>query len=189
MSTESAWVETVKADIGAALARQRMIVETARRLPYAVHVASYRSKENEPALADPITASYGYQTDLLIAEQLAGSKDWVPRVVVEFKLGKVSTHDALTYSAKAATHKNVHPYLRYGIVVGRYDDAVPRRMLRHGLQFDFMLTLASEKLTSQDRNRLVRLLRNEVEASRTLSMLLSGKSEIRLVHKKLVVSA
>jgi hypothetical protein len=53
---------------------------------------------------------YGYQTDLLISERLDDGEDWTPRVVVEFKLGSVTTHDALTYSAKAATHKNVHPY-------------------------------------------------------------------------------
>jgi hypothetical protein len=165
-----------------------MVVETGRRLPYAVHVSSYRNKAGEPALAEPVTTSYRYQTDLLISERLTATEGWVPRVVVEFKLRSVSTHDALTYSAKAATHKNVHPYLRYGIVIGNYAGAVPRRLIRHGHQFDFMLTLASEKLTDADRKRLVRLLRDEVRASRTISTLLLGKSDIRLLHRKLAVS-
>jgi hypothetical protein len=189
MSAERAWVETVKADIEAILARRGIVVETGRRLPYAVHVSSYRSKAGEPAMADPVTVSHGYQTDLLIAERLAAPGDWVPRVVVEFKLGSVTTHDALTYSAKAATHKNVHPYLRYGIVIGKYEGAVPRRLIRHGHQFDFMLTLASEKLTDADRKRLFRLLREEVRASRTISTLLSGRSDITLLHRKLAVSS
>ncbi len=43
---------------------------------------------------------------------------WKPRVVVEAKLGKVTTNDAITYSQKASTHRAVHPYLRYGIMLG-----------------------------------------------------------------------
>ena len=70
--------------------------------------------------------------------------DWVPRVVVEFKLG-FTTHDALTYSAKAATHKNIHPYLRYGVVIarGKAREAISSKMMRHGHNFDFMLILES----------------------------------------------
>jgi hypothetical protein len=109
--------------------------------------------------------------------------------VVEFKLGSVTTHDALTYSAKAATHKNVHPYLRYGIVIGGFKGPVPRRLIRHGHHFDFMMTVASEKLTTQDRDRLVQLLKEEVQASRTMSKLLLEKSNIWLLHRKLGVSS
>src|ERR1700687_4246334 len=114
MSGERAGVETVRADLAEALARQDMAVETGRRLPYAMHVLAYENQEGEPALAKPArTETHRYQTDLLIAERTSEAAQWVPRVVVEFKLGSVTTHDALTYSAKAATHKNVHPYLRY----------------------------------------------------------------------------
>ncbi len=189
MRGERAWVEAVKADIEAELVRRKVIVETGRRLPYAVHVSSYRNKAGKPAKAEPVTTSHRYQTDLLIVERLTASDVWVPRVVVEFKLGSVSTHDALTYSAKAATHKNVHPYLRYGIVIGKYSGAVPLRLIRHGHQFDFMLTLASEKLTDADHNRLVRLLSDEIIASRTISTLLAGRSDITLLHRKLAVSS
>jgi hypothetical protein len=182
MSGERAWVETVKADIEAAL--PRLIVVTGHRLPYAFHVDSYRGKFGDQGA--PESKAHGYQTDLLIAEQLDAG--WVPRVVVEFKLGSVTTHDALTYSAKAATHKNVHPNLRYGIVIGRFGGPVPRRLIRHGHHFDFMMTVAAEKLTTQDRNRLAQLLTDEVQASQTMSTLLAEKSKIRLLHRKLEVS-
>jgi hypothetical protein len=138
MSSERDWVETVKADIEATLAQRGITVRTGYRLPYALQVFSYRSNSNEPVGEQ----SHGYQTDLLISEQLAGTDNWAPRVVVEFKLGSVTSHDALTYSAKAATHKTVHPYLRYGIVIGGYEGPVPQRLIRHGHQFDFMVTLA-----------------------------------------------
>jgi hypothetical protein len=112
----------------------------------------------------------------------------VPRVVVEFKLGKVTTHDALTYSTKAATHKNVHPYLRYGIVIGGFDKAVPKRLIRHGQHFDFMATIASMTLSTQDRKRLIEILAKEVEASRALSALMSDRSSIWLLHRNLEIS-
>ena len=189
MSGERAWVETVRADIAEALARQDMAVETGRRLPYAMHVLAYENQEGEPALAKPArTETHGYQTDLLIAERTSEAAQWVPRVVVEFKLGSVTTHDALTYSAKAATHKNVHPYLRYGIVIGNHKGAVPRRLIRHGHHFDFMLTLSSERLSTADRRRLVELLEEEVRASQRIEALLRERSDITLLHRKLAIS-
>ena len=108
-------------------------------------------------------------------------------MVVEFKLGSVTSHDALTYSAKAATHKTVHPYLRYGIVIGGYEGPVPQRLIRHGQQFDFMVTLASRALTPEDRERLVGLLQVELQASQTMDKLVSEKSDIWLLHRKLEV--
>lgn len=188
MAGERQWVETVKRDLGSALGR-KVIVQTAWRLPYAVHVSGYRNRASSPGLADPLFGeTQPYQTDLMIAEPLPNGTDWIPRVVVEFKLGKVSTHDALTYSAKAATHKNVHPYLRYGIVIGGYDARLPRRLVRHGQAFDFMATLASETLTDADRKSLVRLLRDELNASRCISAVLSGSSDARLFHRRLITA-
>ena len=169
--------------MGAALARKGITVRTGYRLPYSLQVFSYRNNSNEPAGE----RSHGYQTDLLISEQLAGTDDWAPRVVVEFKLGSVTSHDALTYSAKAATHKTVHPYLRYGIVIGGYEGPVPQRLIRHGQQFDFMVTLASRALTPEDRERLVGLLQVELQASQTMDKLVSEKSDIWLLHRKLEV--
>jgi len=58
--------------------------------------------------------SYAFQTDLLIIR-----KDTrFPLVVIETKYNGFSTHDVLTYSTKAKKHKEIYPYLRYGLVVG-----------------------------------------------------------------------
>ena len=46
-------------------------------------------------------------------------------------MGGVTTHDALTYSTKAATHKHVHPYLRYGFLAGGIQ-TIPGRLIKHG---------------------------------------------------------
>jgi hypothetical protein len=185
MSGEREWVEKLRIDIEDVLKSQNITVKTAVRLPYQIHVSSFGGDSAQHPKMQP---SNDYQTDLLIAEPLGSSGDWVPRVVVEFKLGSVTTHDALTYSAKAATHRNVHPYLRYGIIIGGHPGAVPRRLIRHGHQFDFMLTLASnDKLIADERDFLCKLLQDEVRASREMSELLStAKSSIRLVHRKLI---
>jgi hypothetical protein len=52
-----------------------------------------------------------------------------------------------------------------------------------------MLTLPSRRLTDEGRNQLVRLLRAEVRASQRISLLLSGKSNVRLVHRMLALSS
>jgi len=41
----------------------------------------------------------------------------VPLVVIELKATSFSSHDVVLYSAKAAKHKSIYPYLRYGFVV------------------------------------------------------------------------
>jgi hypothetical protein len=99
-----------------------------------------------------------------------------------------ATHDALTYSAKAATHKNVHPYLRYGIAIGGFDGPVPKRLVRHGHNFDFMMTIGGQKLTNKGRDQLVALIVEEVRSSQTIGRLLGERSDIRLLHRKLEVS-
>ena len=185
MTTEKEWVEILRGDIEKVMTQQNLSVRTGVRLPYQIYVANYAGESAQrPNMEQP----HGYQTDLLIAERINSSDGWVPRVVVEFKLGHVSTHDALTYSAKAATHKDLHPYLRYGIIVGGLPGAVPRRLIRHGHQFDFMMTLASgDKLTASEHAYVCELLQDEVRASREMSLLLSGsKSHTRLVHRKLL---
>jgi hypothetical protein len=173
------WVKSITAAIQTAF-HQNITVKSGVRLPYTLHVFSYRQKSPQ------ITKNL-YQTDLLIAEELDGSM--VPRVVVEFKLGGFTTHDALTYSAKAATHKNVHPYLRYGVVIARGEarQVISSKMMRHGQHFDFMLIIEPGKLSAADRKRLCELLTDEIHASEELERLLqSKKTNIRLVHRKLV---
>ena len=79
-----------------------------------------------------------FVTDLLIYEKLNNSIK--PRVIIESKIQSVTTHDAITYSYKAQCHKNVIPYLWYGIMLGnRGEYPLPGRLSRHGTNFDFLL--------------------------------------------------
>jgi hypothetical protein len=63
----------------------------------------------------PTRGASAFQTDLCIFEERS-PEILIPRVVIEFKT-RITTHDVLTYSAKAIKHKQIYPYLRYGILV------------------------------------------------------------------------
>jgi hypothetical protein len=109
-----------------------------------------------------------YETDLLISEQITGT-EWTPRLIIEAKINSVTTHDAITYSQKAQSHKAVHPYLRYGIIIGnRKHYPLPGRLFRHGSHFDFMLSWVAFEPTESDLDRLLHLITVEVEASQKL---------------------
>ena len=80
----------------------------------------------------------GVETDLLVFEKTDIIK---PRIIIESKINSVTTHDAITYIYKAQTHKNVTPYIRYGIMLGnRKHYPLPGRLFRHGTNFDFMIS-------------------------------------------------
>ena len=113
--------------------------------------------------------------------------------MIECKRGSLTTHDALTYSAKAATHKHVHPYLRYGILIGDWGGlALPARLARHGAYFDFMAVLEETEPNAAEWTELGGLLRQEVVASRQLQALLSDRGGsrplYRLLHRPLVLT-
>jgi hypothetical protein len=160
-------------------------IQAGKRLSYCSEVYAYDGDsecEPEPWL---------YETDILVSEEL-GDDRWTPRVIVECKLGAITTHDALTYSAKAATHKNVHPYLRYGVLLGGARSAtVPARLVRHGSHFDFMTVWKSRSTNGKDVRAFAELLSEEFEMSRQMQDLLTssrkrGRKKYSLVRRRLM---
>jgi hypothetical protein len=131
---ERAWIHGLVPRLREELGRVDTSLEVREgfRLSYSYEIRSYEG--NAPTEQE----IKHYETDLLIVER-TGAR-WTPRVVVEGKIRSITTHDAITYSQKAATHKQVHPYLRYGVFVGGREGAsLPGRLFRHGAFFDFML--------------------------------------------------
>ena len=164
----------------------RTAVITAVRLPYRHEVLKYEdTKPSEHT-------TMGYETDILVRDESLGDGHWVPRVVIECKLANVTTHDVLTYSAKADTHKQIHPYLRYGILIGNHDEkGVPRRLFRHGAYFDFMAAWKEEKSSDEEWVGLIDVLRQEIEASRQIERLVSQQPpcpKYSLVHRRLILT-
>jgi hypothetical protein len=155
------------------------------KLPYAYEIGDY---ENDEACENRLMR---YETDLLVVEN-SDKEKWIPRVVIEAKgNGAITTHDAITYSHKAATHRQVHPYLRYGILLGdRKHYPLPGRLFRHGTQFDFMISWVKHEPRKQELDDTVDVLRKEVDASRILEKIIydsrkKGKDHYTVLHKEL----
>lgn len=167
--TEKDWVKSITGDIEKRLRKLDDTIRTAHghRLSYANEVLSYNT-DNKPEEQ----RSIGYETDILIYEEM-DKVTWKPRVIIETKLGSVTTHDAITYSQKAQTHKYVHPFLRYGILIGNRENyPLPGRLFRHGQHFDFMLSWKSFRPDKAEFNKITTILIDEIEASRTLEEIL-----------------
>jgi hypothetical protein len=159
--TKKEWVKTIIEEIEKSLRtfNDNLRVVDGHRLPYSSEILTY--SENEPEQENYI----GYETDILIFEKL-DEKRWKPRIIIETKINSVTTHDAITYSQKAQTHKYVHPYLRYGILIGnRKHYPLPGRLFRHGQHFDFMFSWKTFKADDKEWSVLIEILKSEYEAS------------------------
>lgn len=163
----------------------QVTVSDGTKLPYTSEIHAYSSEGAGEA------RSSSYETDLLISDRMVDG-GWIPRVVIECKLGAVTTHDALSYSTKAATHKHVHPYLRYGFLAGGLP-SLPVRLIKHGAFFDFMATWPSAEPSEQHWVAFVNVLIDEILASRTLQTLFqnsrfASQQQIHLLRKPLVIN-
>lgn len=137
-------------------------VETLNKVPYANEILSYDSNfKIKDSKQTP------FETDLLIYEKVDDTIK--PRVVIEAKILKVTTHDAITYSYKAQNHKNVTPYLRYGIMLGKRETyPLPGRLFRHGANFDFMISFIDYELNQNEVEAFIELLKKEIAYSKQL---------------------
>ncbi len=184
--SETEWMDGICSRLDEGLkknySRRQIQASSRRRLPYRFEISSYNEEKPNPGQAT------SYQTDLLIVENNSDGS-WTPRVVIEGKLGQVTTHDSLTYSAKAATHVQVHPYLRYGILIGALP-YVPLRLFRHGSHFDFMITWSDELPNPDEWQYFENLIMEEIEASRQLQNFIESKrvaGNYRIVRRKLLL--
>ena len=103
---------------------------------------------------------------------------------MEFKTS-ITTHDVLTYSAKATKHKQVYPYLRYGIVASS-ESSVPGRLFTHNESLDFCAAVSgldNEQLKTFFENLLVQ----EVKTSRQLEEIAYGVVKNRLFRTELIL--
>ena len=186
---ETEWVELVAEAVRLDLAdsNQSLKVETQLKLPYGYEIRAYQEGHK------PDAEAVEFATDFIIVE---GYPDggWKPRVVVEAKLGGVTTHDAITYGHKAANHRSVFPYLRYGIMLGnRQHHPLPGRLYRHGTQFDFMISFRGEYEPSAKELKTFRdVLLEEVEASQKMENMIyqsrrKGRDRHTLFHRRLTL--
>lgn len=198
---ERGFVERLQRHLKDSMAHRDVDVTAGWRLPYSSVRHAYSNSV-------PVTPKdKGYETDLLLADWIddvssggvirpsdaIDGQHWRPLVVVECKYGGVNTHDLITYSQKAAAHRTLHPYLRYGLVVGGYQGSIPGRMLAHGAEFDFLAVVPA---TAEEEHfgKLVSLLAQEVGFARTLwdatknGTLGTLGDRVQVIHRPLVTN-
>ena len=108
----------------------------------------------------------------------------LPRVVLEFKTS-ITTHYVLTYSAKARKHKQVYPYVRYGVVASEAAH-VAGRVFNHNESLDFCAAVANLDADAL-RTFVAGLFELEVAASRRLEGIFFGATQTRLFRSEVIV--
>ena len=98
-------------------------------------------------------------------------------VVIETKYGGFSTHDVLTYSTKALKHKEVYPYIRYGLLVGGINK-IQGRFFTHNVGFDFAIALRN---TAEELAELVKIVKNQINNAEIMLEVLKGKDTRKYV--------
>jgi hypothetical protein len=203
--TEREWVSKITPTIQKAIQKKdkNIYVEAGIKLPYTSEIISYKGEKPE-GKGNHQKANQEekgeYETDMLVYEKRNENGDsvWIPRVIIEVKkpVSGVTTHDAIIYSEKASTHKTIHPYLRYGIlVVSNKENYLPKRLVWHGNYFDFMAqcadtTLSEEYLLDEQQlNALIEVIEEEIEISRMLKNIIYDEKlkNYTILHRPLVL--
>lgn len=126
----------------------------------------------------------GFEQDILVFERFpAGRTSIVPRVIAEVKLGRITTHGALTYAEKARRIRAIYPFVRYGLLLGQMA-AIPGRVLHFGQEFDFIAAM-SYPARPAEIEALGHLFRDELAASRNLGAILAERAKVRVLHRGL----
>jgi hypothetical protein len=144
---EAKFRHELKKELEKNLKREYVVKENENLIYKVIIDGNLQYKPNNPK--DSKRGYYAFQTDLVI---LRNREDLLlPLVVIETKYGGFSTHDILTYSAKALKHKEIYPYIRYGLVVGGRDK-IYNKFFTHNVGFDF--AIAMQNISKQSVRKL-----------------------------------
>lgn len=167
---ENDWTKSICELLQKQVLGDNICIDVLKKIPYAFEISSF----NEEWEVD--TESFNetsFETDMVLYEKI-GEKI-IPRVIVEAKVGTVTTHDAITYSHKAMYHKNVIPFVRYGIMLGaRENYPLPGRLFRHGTNFDFLFSFVDYEPSKKEVETFVDMLKREITYSRQIEEILSN---------------
>jgi len=184
MATESAFVGVAHSLVNTILPKPKYEVRRGASLLYRVTVDNNLSLTLDgERIREPVRGDSAFQTDLCVFEVKANGIA-IPRVAIEFKT-RITTHDVITYSAKATKHKQVYPYLRYGLVASS-ETSVPGRLFTHNESLDFCAAISGlddSKLEALFR----RLLTSELESSISLEAIAFGSVQTRVYRSEVII--
>ena len=167
---ENDWTKSIcellqKQDLG-----DNIYIDVLKKIPYAFEISSFN---RDWEVESENFRETSFETDMVIYEKY--NDRIVPRVIIESKVGTVSTHDAITYSHKAMYHKNVIPFVRYGIMLGaRETYPLPGRLFRHGTNFDFLFSFVDYLPSEKEVSTFVEMVKKEITYSRQIEEILTN---------------
>lgn len=167
---ENDWTKSIcellqKQDLG-----ENIYIDVLKKIPYAFEISSFN---DEWEIDKDSFSETSFETDMVVYEKL--NNKIIPRVIIEAKVGTVTTHDAITYSHKAMYHKNVIPFVRYGIMLGaRETYPLPGRLFRHGTNFDFLFSFVDYLPSDKEINAFIEMVKKEITYSRQFEEILSN---------------
>lgn len=167
---ENQWTQSICSMLREQGLGENIEIDVLQKIPYAFEISSF---DEEWGISSDSFDETSFQTDMVVYEKQDGKI--IPRVIIEAKVGTVSTHDAITYSHKAMQHKNVIPFVRYGIMLGaRETYPLPGRLFRHGTNFDFLFSFVGSVPTEKEMMAFVGALKKEIIYSRQIEEILSN---------------
>ncbi len=104
MAAESSFVAIAQAVAEGLLVKPFRVAKGAALL-YEIRVNNNLEVVTQDQVRKPMRGSSAFQTDLCVFEDKT-TEISIPRIVIEFKTS-ITTHDVLTYSAKAVRHKQI----------------------------------------------------------------------------------
>jgi len=155
---ENEWTKSLCDIIKTREIGENIYIDVLKKIPYAFEVSAFDEnwKIDEESLRET-----SFETDFVVYEKR--NEKIIPRVIIESKVGTVTTHDAITYSHKAMYHKNVIPFVRYGIMLGdRKKYPLPGRLFRHGTNFDFLFSFVDYKPTDKELDIFIEMIKKEI---------------------------
>lgn len=145
------------------------------------------NKTNKEKIRDIEIQNVEAQTwniDLFIGEKIDGKI--VPRVIIEAKYNSANLHGPITYNYNAGLHKNLYPGLRYGFIIGNYDSEntgkesdIPKQLINHGTNFDFIFVFNKDKLSPEEENKFIDVIKDNFNKSKQLEQFLTENKRIK----------
>ena len=167
---ENDWTKSICELLQDGVLGENIFIDVLKKIPYAFEISAL--DEAWEVVADSFNKT-SFETDMVVYEKQNGKI--VPRVIIESKVGTVTTHDAITYSHKAMYHKNVIPFVRYGIMLGaRGTYPLPGRLFRHGTNFDFLFSFVDYEPSKKEIATFIDMLKREITYSRQIEEILSN---------------
>jgi len=180
--SEKEFAELVADFLRPKLAPKGVSVQTKKSLLYSLTIDEAGTVK--PKTGEPIRGQDAFEQDIVIYEETSKEaySPVIPRVVIETKLERVTTHDALTYSQKALRLKAVYPYLRYVLLIGGANNIAPR-VLKHGTDFDLIFAL--QMTNAENLEGFITEINQELDLSRKLPAAFRADVPIKVWRRRI----